>query len=121
MVCLCLFIFEIHLCTKRSYFLQNWVLQSLIKVLFSFLKKRGHPEYVLSQRMTPFPRIQVQSFWGSELRFFSQGQSSVHLECYLPLRLEGSVTFRSYIFKRVSHKICMKEVGLKSGMSVFRL
>ena len=38
-----LFFVEISLSTKRSYFLQNQVLQSLIKVLFSFLKKRGHP------------------------------------------------------------------------------
>ena len=30
---------------KRSYFLQTRVLQGLLKVLFSFLKKRGHPEY----------------------------------------------------------------------------
>ena len=34
---------EIHPHLKRYYFLQSKVLQSLIKVLFSFLKKRGHP------------------------------------------------------------------------------
>ena len=44
-VCLCLFVVNIHLHTKRSYFLQNKVLQSLIKVLFSFLKKFGHPVF----------------------------------------------------------------------------
>ena len=35
---------EIHPCIKRSYFLQSQVFLSLIKVLFSFLKKRGHPD-----------------------------------------------------------------------------
>ena len=54
MVCLCLFIFVFQLCAKRSYFLQNWVLQSLIKVLFSFLKKRGHPDYVSNTVIAQF-------------------------------------------------------------------
>ena len=38
-----MFFVEIYTHVKRSYFLQIQLLQSLIKVLFLWLKKRGHP------------------------------------------------------------------------------
>ena len=47
---------EIYTCIKRSFFLQIQVLQSLIKVLFLYLKKRGH--LVLDTRT--MHRIQTQ-------------------------------------------------------------
>ena len=46
MFCLSLFFVEIYLSTKSSLFLTKSGLTSLIKVLFSFVRTREHPEHV---------------------------------------------------------------------------